>query len=56
MQFFHVSITLVAQKLDSLAQIADRPFFDFSIFFDEKNAQKGPFGGGGNKNHAQFHN
>ena len=32
MQFFHVSITLVAPKLDSLAQIADWVYFGFLNF------------------------
>ena len=54
MQFFDTLTTIIAQKFDPPAQIADRPFFDFSIFFDFFCAQKGPFGVGGNKKRAQF--
>ena len=32
MQFFHVSITIVAQELDSPAQIADWEYFGFLNF------------------------
>ena len=50
-QFFYALTTLVAQELDSPAQIADRPFFDFFDFFI---GQKRPFGGAGNEIHAQL--